>query len=424
MPENQSSVKPTSFWVVLLGSRKLLIVSAFVGAAALFLYSKTLPEKFQATGTVLPPERSGAGGMLAFLANSSSAFDFLRSAAGVENPALDLFKTIIESRSIAEDVAKDPVVHSYLQRSDTSFKGQIDRLRGSLSSEALRTGMFTVSVNLTTPRFPSDKQRDSARMMSAYLANAFVNALDRYNRDRLMTSARATRVFIEGEYHNKMASLDSAYAKLQQFQEEHKAISLPEQLTATVSAAAKLSAQIQQTDMQISVEEHELGPASPRIKALEQERDAAKAQLAKYDEGGAGDYIIALRNAPALSRELAGLLREVKVLEQVGVYLRQQYEEQRISEERDLPSLQVLDRALPPNGPSSPNRKMYALVGLLLGLIGSTAYVYVARFVRDVRDRPEVHWRLVNVGRTVRHGKGATLLEPIKTSQGTVTTDA
>jgi uncharacterized protein involved in exopolysaccharide biosynthesis len=261
-------------------------------------------------------------------------------------------------------------------------------------------------------------------MMSSYIANAFINALDRYNRDRLMTTARATRVFIEGEYRNKMIDLDTAYARLQQFQEQHKAISLPEQLTATVSAAAKLAAQIQQTDVQISVEEQELGVSSPRLKALKEGRDAAKAQLSKFDDGTAGDYIIALRSAPALSRELAGLMREVKVLEQVSVYLRQQYEEQRINEERDLPSLQLLDKAQPPTGPASPNRKMYAVVGMFLGLLGSAAYLFVSRFARDVRQRPQAHWRMINVARTVRHGKRATLLEPITTSHGAVTTDA
>jgi tyrosine-protein kinase Etk/Wzc len=417
MPELKAT-SSRSFWVVLLQNRNLLIVSAILGAALLFLYAKTLPEAYEATATVLPPERTGSGGMLAFLASSSSALDLLKSATGGENPALDLYKTIIESRTMSEDVEKDSTIHAYFQRSDTTLKGHVDRLRGSLKSEALRTGMFTVTVKMGTGRFPTAKERDSARMMTAYIANAFVNALDRYNRERLMTSARATRIFIEGEYHNKMAALDSAYARLQAFQEEHKAISLPEQLTATVSAAAKIAAQIQQTEMQIDVEQHELGANSPRLKLLREQADAAKSQLAKFDDGGAGDYIIALRNAPALSRELAGLLRETKVLEQVCVYLRQQFEEQRINEERDLPSLQVLDKAQTPLVPVSPNKKLYALAGLLLGLLGSVAYIRVSTYVRDVRERPGQHWRIVNVARTVRHGKRATLLEPMQTAAG------
>jgi hypothetical protein len=149
------TVKRTrSFWVMVLANRKLLAMSSLGTAILFFLYAKSLPVRYDATATVLPPERAGAGGMLAFLANSSSAFDFLKSATGAENPALDLFKTILESRSIAEDVASDSIVHTYLVRTDTSMKARVDRLRGGVSSEALRTGMFTVNVNVSTPRFP------------------------------------------------------------------------------------------------------------------------------------------------------------------------------------------------------------------------------------------------------------------------------
>ncbi|MDP4200327.1 MAG: Wzz/FepE/Etk N-terminal domain-containing protein [Bacteroidota bacterium] len=400
------------FWLLLVRHVKLIILGAFLGGLVLFVYAKFLPETYQATATVLPPERSGSGGMLAFLANTSSAFDFLKNGAGADNPTLDLFKTIVESRTIAEDVARDSIVHDYLKRSDTSWKGIVGQLQGSLSSEAMRTGMFTVSIKLRTPRFPSAHQRDSVRMMTAYIANTFVSALDRFNRDRLMTSARNTRVFIEAEHQLKMAQLDSSYARLQQFQETHQAISLPEQLAATVSAAATLTGQIQQTEMELGVESHELEASSPRVKALTAQLDASKAALAKYDDGGAGEYVIALKNAPALARELAGYMRETKVLEQVTGFLRQELEEQRINEERDLPSLQILDRALPPTGPTAPNTKLFGIVGLILGLFGTMGFVWVRSFVLDIRDRPAVHYRLVNIMRTARHGKRATLLAP------------
>src|SRR5438046_10412373 len=109
------------------------------------------------------------------------------------------------------------------------------------------------------------------------------------------------------------------------------------------SADAKLAGQIQEFEMQRNVEEHELGPGSPRIQTIQAAIDAAKVELQKYDDGGAGDYVLALKNVPALSRELAGNLREVKVLEQVTGFLRQELEQDRITEQRDLPSLPVLD---------------------------------------------------------------------------------
>jgi LPS O-antigen subunit length determinant protein (WzzB/FepE family) len=413
------SISKQDFSLLLARSSKTLLGFGAAGAVLLIAYSIMLPYKYQAVATVLPPERQGIGGMLSFLSNSP-AYELLKGS-GSDNPATDLFKTVIDSRSVAEEVAADPRVNAYLAKStghakgtaDTTIKWMADELRGSMVSEAMRTGMFTVSVTLAAPRFPRPSELDSTRQMAAYVANTFVHALDRFNRDRLMTSARNTRVFIEGEHAKRTVQLDSAYKRLQQFQEIHQAIALPEQLSATVSAAARLTGEIQKLEMALRIEERELGPGSPTIKILNDELEAAKSQLQKYDNGGAGEYILALNSVPQLTRELAGYLRETRVLEQVTAYLRSELEQQRISEQRDLPSLQLLDAAQPPTSRVGPGRSLYALLGTAIGLILGVCFVLMRSFVKDIRERPRAHYRLLNVIRTIRRGEEAVLLTPI-----------
>ncbi|MFI5201324.1 MAG: GumC family protein [Candidatus Kapaibacterium sp.] len=392
---------------------KRILLLAIGGALVLGLFSYTRPQVFVATATVLPPEHEGMGGLLSFLSSSSaaSAISMLGGDIGA-SPTLELFKTIIESRSVAEDVAMDSAIHSFFFRRDTSQKGIVNALNGSVQGEALRTGELSVSVRCSAPTFSSKAELDSTRRMAAYIANKFIEALDRFNRDRLMTSAKNTRIFVEQEYTGKMVELDSAYSRLEQFQKAYGAIALPEQLTATVSAAAKLTSQMQQLEMQRNVEARELSPNDPRIRELDAEHQAAQEELSKYDSGGVGEYVLALNSAPELSRQMAGYLREVKVLEQVTAYLRGELEQDRISEQRDLPSLQVLDAALPPTAPSSPNRKLFAIVGLLLGLIAGIGLIAFERFYRDVRERPLIHYRLINVLSALRYGNRAELLMP------------
>src|SRR2546428_41085 len=118
---------------------KTIAISAFAGAIMLWCFSFVQPQVFEATTTVLPPEKQGVGGMLALLA-SSSALDILKGETS-SNPALEQFKTVIDSRSVAEEVAKEPVVHRYFGKRDTSFKGITNAVQGSMTSEALRIGM-------------------------------------------------------------------------------------------------------------------------------------------------------------------------------------------------------------------------------------------------------------------------------------------
>jgi hypothetical protein len=101
------------------------------------------------------------------------------------------------------------------------------------------------------------------------------------------------------------------------------------------------------------------------------------------------------------------------VLEQVTGYLRQELEQDRISEQRDLPSLQLLDPARPPMKRSSPNRIIYAVVGVLLGFSFGAGRVLYKSFRQDVNDRPDAHHRFINLIQTLRRGKKASLMFPI-----------
>jgi tyrosine-protein kinase Etk/Wzc len=401
-------VKPD--WLLIFARNRSALFGWVFGAGLLFFFwTFILPQTYESTATVLPPERQGVGGMISSLLGNSAALDLLKGGAS-DNPTLDLFKTIVESRSVAEEVAQDQRVVTFLRNYDTTRANYPKILLASIQSEELRTGEFTLTVSVPTPRFPTKSETDSTRLMSAYIANKFVAELDRFNRDRLLTSARNTRMFVEKEYNDRVVQLDSAYRHLQGFQEAHQAISLPEQLAATVTAAAKLTGEIDQLQMQIGVEERELGPNSPHMQGLHAELEAERSELQKYDDGGAGEYILALKNVPELSREFAQYLREVKVLEQVTAYLRQELEQDRISEQRDLPSLQVLDPARPPMERSSPIRIIYTIVGVFLGFVFGSGRVLYKTFRQDVNERPQAHYRFINLMQSLRRGKKAPLV--------------
>jgi hypothetical protein len=168
-----------TFWDAFARYRKRVAILVGVTVVIFLGLAYLLPQHFEASSTALPPEKSGAGGMISALLSNSLAADFLK---GSENPTLDLFKTIVESRNVAQEVAKDPKVHAFCAKQDTSMDGIVDRLRRSVQGEALRTGMFTVTVDLTTGMAPGGDEAERTREMSAYVANKFVSELDRFNR--------------------------------------------------------------------------------------------------------------------------------------------------------------------------------------------------------------------------------------------------
>ncbi len=380
------------FFTLLARYKKTIVLIVAIVGFIFLAVTFIMPFTFSGLSTLVPPEKQSGGNQLLSFLSGSSALDLMK---GAENPALDMFKNILDSRTLSLEIAGDPRVKKYFSSWDTSQMSIAFAVHDCLTSEALRNGMFNVQVDIKTHWFPTVAEKDSARALVPYLAKLFVEHLDRYNRERLMTSARNTRMFVEKEYSGRLVQLDTAYRQLQAFQETHKTISLTEQLSATVTSAAMLASQVQQLEMQLGVEERELSGNSGRVELIRAQLEEAKRQLKKYDEGGVGDYVVALNSVPELARNLAGLLREVKMLETVSAYLRQQLETERINEQRNLPTLNVLDPAVVPDRKSSPRRLTMLLIGLFSGLVLSVLFVCLKKYKENVRSNPDEHTKYI-----------------------------
>ncbi len=388
--------------------RATLFLFFLLGGVLFVAATYFMSQTYTAQISILPPEKAGMSNMLSFLTGSGGAMDLLKTS---ENPALELYRNVLDSREISEELSHDSRIHAFFHSFDTAELAIVDHIHAAITSEPIRTGgLFTVSVDLETHPRPSQAEIDSTKQLVAYFGNTVVATLDHFNRFRLMNSAKSTRIFVEKEYQTRMTQLDTLYRDMQQFQEEHKTIALPEQVTATVGAAAKLGAEVQQLEMQVAVEERDLSPNSSRVQLLRSELDEAKKALSKYDAGGVGDYVVALNSVPALSRKLAQLTREVKLSEQINAYLRQQVEQERIAEQRDLPSFTVLDHAVVPLKKTSPKRSIMGIIGAMFGIFCGFVYVGARNYLDKVKAEPVEHRRILNLMHALRYGRKAKFI--------------
>jgi uncharacterized protein involved in exopolysaccharide biosynthesis len=81
--------------------------------------------------------------------------------------------------------------------------------------------------------------------------------------------------------------------------------------------------------------------------------------------------------APHLVLEESRLARAVREQEQVYLTLREQYELARINETRRIPSIRIVDRAVPPVEHDWPPRRLFAMAGTALG--GLVAMIWAVR---------------------------------------------
>ncbi|MHB8339130.1 MAG: GumC family protein [Ignavibacteriaceae bacterium] len=352
--------------------RTTLISTLILFFIILFVY----PITYDAQTTILPPEQNSQFGSLGGLIAGQDFSNLI--TGGASNSSSQLYEEILKSRTAAIFVVNKFNLVKYFNVNNIYEAAK--KLEKSLTVEITKEGIIKVDAEVSTPLFPfAGNVKDSTRNLAADLSNAFVDALDKINKEKLSSKAGKARQYIETQLTETKSKLDSAETNLTEFQQRHKAISLPEQLSAAIDAASKLKSEIVKNEVELGIARTNLREDSKEVASLKENLIELKTQYGKM-EAGSNDYLLSFKDLPVLSKQLASLLREVKIQNEVYLLLQQQYYKEKIQENRDLPTVQVLDRAIPPLKASSPRIIFSTFTGaLFFFLLSSLVFIIDGR---------------------------------------------
>jgi uncharacterized protein involved in exopolysaccharide biosynthesis len=322
------------------------------------------------------PVDTSSGGLSSAL-SSLGALGNLANVGGVSANPTDKFETLLESRTIADNVIKKHHLMTVLfadrwdtehatWKTATSWFGW-KKLQAPTLYEANRklrkmtkikvdakSGLLSIIVEAKKPQEAAD------------IANAFVMELDASLAGNTFSSEKRNRDFLEGQVRDVKNELASLELNLKNFQESHKLISLDAQTEASVQAYASLKSQLTAKEMELSLQEKSVSPDDVGLLGLKQEVAQLKQKLSTIDNGSSGG-LLSFKDAPQLGMRFAQLKRDLMVKQQVFELLTQQLELAKVSEARDSLSFQVVDQAIAPDRKSKPNR----LFNILAATLGS-----------------------------------------------------
>lgn len=335
--------EPTVLLAVIRKRPRFLIANV-VGVTLLALaVSLLLPKWYSARAVLLPPTEDDLG---------TSAFGQLlpRGLGGIRIPGAptlgDLFVSVLKSRTVADRIiARFDLVKRYRARDAEKAAKELE------SHVVFRVGDEGTIEIATEDRDPK---------MAAAMANAYVEELDRFNKESRSTSAKRTRAFIEGRLDLAKRDLAAAEDLLRDMQQRRHLAAISPAAQGDAQIGARLMAEKIALEVRLQVLRQSLDDSSEEVRRVRQ-------QLAALDRQVSG--------LPGAGIEGMRLWRDVKVQEQVFELLTAQLEEARIRETRDTPTVQVLDRAVPPIHKSRPKRAWIVLGGFIVGLTGSIAAV-------------------------------------------------
>ena len=335
------------------------------------------PLTFTATSSVLPPESPKSQGLAGLLGGQ----DLGGLVTGGASGSSQLYAEIVKSRSATEYVIKKVDLKKYYNTSNLTELHS--KILGDLEVEVTKEGIIKIGFSIKTGYFGrNDSDRKGAAEFAALVSNTFVAALDSINRSKLHSKAKLTREFIEGRLVTTKSDLDSAENAMAKFQKENKTIALPEQLKAAIDAAAKVKSDILATQIELEFRLKTMSETSPEVEAVKSKLASLQKEYNKF-QTNSDELFVGFKEAPALGVKLSNYYREVRVLSEVYSLLQQQYFKELIQEQKDIPTIEVLDTAVPPLRTSSP--KMFQSVLAAAFLFFTLTFLYYFRKEDEVK---------------------------------------
>lgn len=378
---------------VLIKWRKLILINFLIVAIIAVIISLLLPKWYQAETIIMPPEKEGLS--LGF-GSSSDLAGFLMGGGGFELPmfatASDVFETILKSKGVLTNIIKK---YNLQQLYHTKTLEETIRIMTSHTQiEVGKEGSIFI-------RF----EAEGDPQLAAEVANEYVEELDKANKRIKISKASFTREFVEQRLAETKVDLKEAEETLRQFQEKHNTILLPQQTEAAINNAAELVAQQMALRIQLSALKRSLSKSHPEIMQLESKIDEIDRLILKMKYGEKSEknspqevnqnLFVPLANTPELALEYARLMREVKIQEILFELLTQQYEQARINEARDTPTIQVLDKASPPTKKYRPKRAIIVIIASITSIFFSVFLIFSIEYLRGLKEnRPEEYAKI------------------------------
>ncbi len=347
-----------------------LISTVILFLILLFIY----PHSYKATVVVLPPEKGSSMDGLGSLLAGKDVTDLF--TASISNASSQLYIEILKSRSAALYVLKKLNLQKDYDEKDIINAAK--KLSDDLEIDINKEGMIKLDVQVKTNLIPFIFDNiNYKKKLSADLSNTFIEALDKINREKLVSRSRKARIFIEDQLTQTKVKLDSVENALMYFQKKNKTLSLPDQIKTAIETAAQIKTEIAKTEVELGLMLYNVNENDRTYLSLKKKLEQLRAQYSKIELGNQ-DYFVAFKDVPDLGRELSVLMRDVKIQNEVYMLLQQQYYKEKIQENRDLPTVEILDEAVPPSRKAAPQTIFASITGGLFIFISISLFFVIA----------------------------------------------
>ena len=368
-----------------LVKRKELALAVFFSSfvVAYLLIFLLVEEQYEATAMLIPRSDDMSSAVTGLL-RATKGLPFGLGSKSSARSDIDLYNTVIFSRSMMEDViGKFGLLQAY--RLDTTAADHMElavkRLKREVLTKETEESAFQIVV------------RAGTRQRSADMVNYIIRRMNERIIDLNTQRSRDNREFLGHRVEDISATLRAAEDSLRTYQERTGLLDAKTQLQGIITANTTLETELEAKKLQESIMERMYDKESPQVKELRMQIEEYEKRLgALRSQSEPGSPLLALRKLPLTAVEFLRRYREVEINNLLLEYVLPLYEQAKIEEKKDYPVLQIIDQAVPPARKSYPPRTVFALIGSF----SVTVLVFLVLLVRGGAVNPlDPRWRTI-----------------------------
>lgn len=295
------------------------------------------------------------------------------TGGGVVGRELSLYENILMSRRCIEDVIvkfklNDDWDYKYMQDAIKYFREKVLEIKKDKLAGTMDIGVY-------------DKNPQRAKEIAEYL----IEKLNTINIELSVQNARNNREFIEARYKSARDDLKKAEDSLRHYQDIYGIA--PDVITKMVAQTeVQLEAEIASEEVKLDLLKKIVSPDQNEVKLQEEKIALLKKQLNDVKNSpDVNNSILRLKGKPEIVINYLRLVREVEIQNKILQFLLPIYEQAKIEEKKEMPSVLVLDQPSLPEYKVKPKRVLIISIVTVLVFTLSYLFAFVRYQVKSVK---------------------------------------
>lgn len=339
---------------IILKYKKQVMISVLVsGLVVAFVMFFILDPIFLSKGTVKSTQKSsGLSGVLS--GTMAGLSDLTELGGGGSYKELALYENILLSRRCIEETIikfklNDDWEFKYFEDAIKHFRENIMVISKDKIAATMEIGVY-------------DKSPQKAKEIVEFL----IYQLNKINAELNVQNAKNNREFIEARYYEIRENLKKSEDSLKAYQDAF-GIAPDLQIAAVSQTLISLEVQVKSEEVKLDLLKKVLSPEQPEIRSQEEKIAVLKTQLddIKNTETSGTDDLLKMKNAPEKVLNFLRLKRDVEIQNKLLTFILPMFEQAKIEEKKETPTVIILDNPDLPQKKSKPKRLTVTFIAMV-----------------------------------------------------------